>query len=64
MLANMSLDMPAGKGGRSGHWDQFEANRKMFQVRSPQSMTRQAVVLWWHLSSLQDSSILKVNLCP
>ena len=24
--------MSAGKGGRTGHWDQFEANRKMFQV--------------------------------
>ena len=32
LLGNMSLDTPAGKGGRSGHWDQFEANRKMFQV--------------------------------
>ena len=32
LLANMSLDAPAGKGGRTGHWDQFEANRKMFQV--------------------------------
>ena len=32
-LANLSLDMPGGKGG---HWDQFEANRKMFQVRASQ----------------------------
>lgn len=33
-LANLSLDMPAGKGGRGGHWDQFETNRKLFKVCS------------------------------
>ena len=34
-MANLSLDMPAGKGGRGGgRWDQFEANRKMFQGKS------------------------------
>ena len=32
-LANLSLDMAAGKGGKGGHWDQFEANKRMFKVR-------------------------------
>lgn len=35
-MADLSLDMPAGKGGRGGgRWDQFEANRKMFKVSQP-----------------------------
>ena len=35
-MANLSLDMPAGKGGRGGgRWDQFEANRKMFKASQP-----------------------------
>jgi PAB1-binding protein PBP1 len=32
-LANLSLDMAAGKGGKGGHWDQFEVNKRMFKVR-------------------------------
>ncbi len=32
-LANLSLDIPAGKGGKGGHWDQFEVNKRMFKVR-------------------------------
>ena len=32
-LANLSLDMAVGKGGKGGHWDQFEVNKRMFKVR-------------------------------
>ena len=53
LLGNMSLDMPAGKGGRSGHWDQFEANRKMFQVRSPQPPTGSHTLLPFQLLARQ-----------